>query len=407
MQKIYKDKKQLLDFCFYVFIAVLPFKLILTPIVLGLLIVCYLAFGNKDNLVQRFKKKKTVLLFTAFYLLHAVGLFFSSDLGVNYDRIDTQLLLFLVPIVFLVLDLKLKQINTVKKVYIISCITFCFFAMATLIYNLIANYEHRLDYNFVQTSMYHYHYPYDVLYINTAYILLLFNSYSNRFKLFSSILFFIVVVLSGARMGLATFLLITGIYLLMNFKHFVNLKSILIMLSILILSLILIKNSRYVNDKFFNSLSKIGFNTEKYVSDIGEQYHKLTLRQKLWNSAKEALNESSNKFLGFGPQGSREVLNKIYEENEYDINGINSHNQYLTTTLNNGILGIIILLVLFIIGLVSSLKIRSIQNVLIVLIIAIAFLTESMLERQKGVAFFAIFMTLIFIEAFLGKRLNQ
>lgn len=407
MLKTVKDKKQLVDFCFYLSIAVLPFTLILYPITIGLLIVAYVSFGDKKQFLNRFKGKMPVWILIGFYLFHVLGLFFSTELGIDFGRIDTQLLLLVIPLVFLSIDLKLEQIETAKKVYMMACIVFCIFALITLFYNLIVNYEHRMNYNFVQTSMYHYHYPYDVVYLNAAYILLLFNSFLNKFKLITSLLFFTVIVLSGARMGLAIFMFITVVYLLMNFQRFINLKSILILSGVIILSIVLVKNSRYVNDKFFDSLSKIGFNTNQYVSDIGEKYHKVTLRQKLWSSAKTAFNQSSNKVLGYGPQGSREILNRIYEENEYGISGMNSHNQYLTTTLNNGILGVFILLTIFIVGFTSSLRIKSIQNVLLVLIIAIAFLTESMLERQKGIAIFTIILTLIFLESHLTKKKVQ
>jgi O-antigen ligase len=401
---MYKGKKQLVDFCFYAFIAVLPFTLILTPVFIGLVITFFIPFGDKERFLIRFKEKKIVWILIGFYVLHIIGLLFSSN--INYNRIDTQLLIILVPLVFLALNLKLIQISSAKKIYVISCVVFCLFALLTFFYNLIVNYEHRLNYNFVQRSMYHYHFPYDALYINAAYILLLFNSNFKRFKLVFSILFFTVVILFGVRTGLATFLFITGIYLFFNFKQFFNLKSLLVLLSILLLSFLLIRNSKYVNDKFFDSLSKLGFNTEQYVSDIGAKYHKITLREKLWSSAKEAFNKSPNKILGYGPQGSREILDKIYKKNEYDISGINSHNQYLTTCLNNGVLGLLFLIAIFITALILSFKIKSIQNALLVLIITLAFITESMLERQKGVTFFAVFISLIFIEFYLKKE-NQ
>lgn len=398
MFKTVKYQKQFLDYCFYLSIAVLPFTLILSPITIGLLVAAFLAFGNKEQFFNRFRGRTSIWVLIGFYFFHVLGLFFSAKLGIDFSRIDTQLLLLLIPLVFLSLDLKLEQIHKAKKVYIGSCIGFCILALTTLAYNLIINYEHRMDYNFVQTSMYHYHYPYDVLYINVAYILLLFNPFLNRIKLVSSILFFTFILLSGTRIGLAVFLMINVAYLFMNYKIFLNLKSLIVLISVLVLSIVLIKNSRYVNDKFFDSLSKIGFNTEKYVSDIGQKYHKLTLRQKLWASAKEAFIDSPNKIFGYGPQGSRVILDTIYSQNGYDIKGMNSHNQYLTTLLNNGVLGLLMLFIIFALGFVTSFKSRSIQNVLMVLTMAIAFVTESMLERQKGVTAFAVLLTLIFIE---------
>jgi O-antigen ligase len=399
-----KHKQSVVDFCFYLSIAVLPFTLILTPIALGLLVVVFLVFGEKTQFMHRFKGKISIWILVGLYLLHMLGLLLSIELGFDFSRINTQLLLLLIPLIFLSLNLKLEHIYKAKEVYIISCVIFCILALITLIYNLIINYEHRLDYNFVQTSMYHYHYPYDVLYINIACIMLLFNSYFRPFKLQASILFFIFIFLSGTRIGLASFVFITAIYFFKNFKQFKNFKAVAFFIGMIIFSIILIKNSRYVNDKFFDTLSKIGFNTEQYVSEIGEEYHKVTLRQKLWSSAKEAYNDSLNKIFGYGPEGSREVLNNIYEKNKYSIKGMNSHNQYLTTLLNNGIVGVLILFIIFFLGLRFGVAMKSTQIVLLTTVIIIAFTTESMLERQKGVAIFTVVFTLVFLESYLTKK---
>jgi len=379
--------------------------LILAPIALGLLIAVYLLIGNKQNFLKQVKKKLPILTLVFFYLLYVLGMLYSSKYGISYNRIDTQLFLVLVPFIFIALDLNLKQIDSVKRVYVISCVIFCLVALTTLIYNLIINYEHRQDYNFVQTSMYHYHYPYDVLYLNAAYVIILFNRGIKQFNFLATFLIFIFIVLSGVRIGFVIFAIITIVYLTINFKRLISFKSILIMTAFLFIGILLIKNSKYVNDKFFDSLSKIGFKTEKYVSDIGEDYHKISLRIKLWSSAIKALKSNPNVVIGYGPQGSREVLNKIYEEEGYDkIIDMNSHNQYLTTLLNNGIIGLIILFLIFFLGLYFSLKLKSTQNILLIFITMMAFITESMLERQKGVVFFTVFLSIILLEGTLKLK---
>lgn len=399
------NKNKAIDFCFYLLIAVLPFLLILTPLAVALLIIAYIFIGNKIDFVLRLKTNNYVLLITSIYLLNVVGMFFSIKYGITYKRMEVQLLLLVIPILFIALDLNLNQIKMAKYVYVLSCIAFCLVAMATLIYNVIVNFEHRLDYDFVQTSMYHFHYPYDVFCINTAYILLLFNARLKRLKGVITILFFVFIILSGVRMGVVVFGIISMVYILLNFRIFLNLKSFLVLFVFLIMSVVLIKVSRYANDKFFDSLHKIGFKTEDQVSNIGENYHKVRLRQTLWLSSLKTLENSPNFFIGYGPQGSREPLNEIYKEmgNE-DIEGLNSHNQYLTTLLNNGFIGLFVLILIFTLGLAQSFKKKSLENFLLVLIMATAFMTESMLERQKGVSIFAIFLTLIFLENRLYRK---
>jgi membrane-anchored glycerophosphoryl diester phosphodiesterase (GDPDase) len=83
---------------------------------------------------------------------------------------------------------------------------------------------------------------------------------------------------------------------------------------------------------------------------------------------------------------------------------MNSHNQYLTTLLNNGIVGVLILFIIFFLGLRFGVAMKSTQIVLLTTVIIIAFTTESMLERQKGVAIFTVVFTLVFLESYLTKK---
>lgn len=390
----------LVEVALYVFIATLPFELIFTPIAFGLLIAIYLCFNWKHNIVDSLKQDKLALTPIILYLLAFVHLLFLSKDGFAYSKIDTQLMLLLIPILIVILKLNLSQIQNIKRVFIYAMVAFCILALITLGYNYIANFNNRSHYNFIQTSMYHFHYPYDVLYINAAYTFLIFGDklkYLN--KPLVTTLFFAIIILSGVRLGMFCFALISLFFFFKNFKQLLSFKLVLGVCATLIIGFVLIKNSRYVNDKFFDTLSKIGFNTEQYVSEIGENYHRLTLREKLWSSSKTAFTNSPNKFFGYGPNGSRPVLNEIYINNDYNVeSGMNSHNQYYTTLLNNGILGLIVLLTIIIIALFKSYKANSVENAIIINLILLAFITESMLERQKGVVFFALFISLIFIE---------
>ncbi|WP_028870597.1 O-antigen ligase family protein [Psychroserpens burtonensis] len=389
-------KKQVIDFCFLLFILVLPFELIFSPIAFGLLAFVFLVFGDKKNLFTVIKNHYLASITTLLYAYYVIGMLINGSFDIA--KIDAQFFLFVVPLLFVVLNLSIEQIQKAKIVYVWACIAFCLLALLTLGYSLAVNYEHRNDYNFIQTSMYHFHYPYDVLYINSGYIILLFGMGFKRIKYLLATLFFTIIMLSGVRMGVGVFTLITLIYILVNFKKLLNFKTLALMVFIVLLGFVLVKNSRYVNDKYFDTLNKIGFNTNEYVSDIGEEYHKVTLRQKLWSSACDALSQSPNLFFGYGAQGSREPLNDIYTSRNYKIELMNSHNEYLTTLLNGGIFGLFILISVFILSIIISIKSNSIDNLLIVVIIAIAFITESMLERQKGAVFFAVFITLIIIE---------
>jgi O-antigen ligase len=76
----------------------------------------------------------------------------------------------------------------------------------------------------------------------------------------------------------------------------------------------------------------------------------------------------------------------------------NYHNSYLQTFAANGVFAFIILITLFVYPL---LKIRHhpyrSEASFFLLICALSFMTESMLQRQAGVAFFSFFYSVFFI----------
>lgn len=387
-----------------VFVCSFPFKLILAPVTFVLIVIAFFLEKDYQNFWNNLKSKNGITLILVFFL----WLIFStilSDTKFNYKSIDNQLFMFLIPLFLVGFNLTKTEIYSIKKVYILSWVLFCIYAFVTLAYNLVVNFEHKQDYNFVQTSLYHFHYPYDVLYINIAYIVLIFIPLFKSVKLLFSVLFFVFIFLSGTRMGFFIFSLTSLIFLLLNIKKFLNTKSLLILVFILIISTLSIKNSRYVNDKFFDTLSKIGFNTSSKVSEIGEKYHKISLRQILWSSATKSIKTAPNKFIGYGANGAVKKLNKLYKEKGFNnIEKMNSHNQYLTTMLNSGIIGVLILTSIFIFAIFHSYQLKSLSNLLIIIAIMMSFLTESMLERQKGVIVFAFFLTLIMLE---NRTLNK
>ena len=77
---------------------------------------------------------------------------------------------------------------------------------------------------------------------------------------------------------------------------------------------------------------------------------------------------------------------------------LNTHNQYLQTTIALGMVGFIILVLSLLAPLVQAIKKRNQLYVLFLLLFIINILVESMLETQAGVIFFAFFNSLIFTQ---------
>lgn len=117
----------------------------------------------------------------------------------------------------------------------------------------------------------------------------------------------------------------------------------------------------------------------KIVSSLKEQAvdSNTTYEKELKDYAKDVLISKNNKY-------------KVYLQKQY-----NFHNQYLQTFGEIGIFGFLMLCYLLAHLFIQSIRIKDYLNVFFLLVVGASFLTESMLERQAGVAFFAFFYVLL------------
>jgi O-antigen ligase len=106
-----------------------------------------------------------------------------------------------------------------------------------------------------------------------------------------------------------------------------------------------------------------------------------------------------NWLTGFGTGIGRIELNKTYVSKGYislKKKNTNTHNQYLQYLLDHGIIGFLFLFFLTIIMLIISLKERDYVYTIFIFLLIINFMTESILETQSGIVFFALFNTIFF-----------
>lgn len=380
------------DYCFLSFFAVLPFLDIFAPIVLGLTLFIGLFLKSQSSFISIIKKNKGLLLLMLFFVLAVISLSYTSDFEKSMERLSKMAAYIVVPLAFVSINPSSELLRKAIRVFIYALIAFCSFSLLRLGYHLLVDYEISHWYNFVQDSMYHKYMPEDAMYLNTGLVFVLFGSFQKNFKLLVSFLFLTVIVLFGVRLGLFIFILIATIYFLQNFKELLKLKTLLIIVFGVIASVVLIQQSRYANDKFFDTLQKLGLNTGEQVSEVGENYHDISLREKLWSSALEVIAESP--IYGHGVGDEKNELARVYSQKRYELGRYNAHNQYLSSMIQFGVLGLALLILLFGYLFRLSFQTKSIQIFLVALIMIISMITESYLELQQGVFYFCTFVTL-------------
>ena len=288
------SKNNIAEYSFLGFIGVLPFEDIYGSIMLVITMVFALFFNSQKEFFKILKENKVLWLLVAYYIIAVISLLYSQDLPESLKKLSKLLALVLIPLMFVLLNPSKKLLKLGKKVFVYAMITFSIFSLLKLGYNYIVNHDISHWYNFVQDSMYHKYMPEDAMYLNTALILLLFGDFKKNLKLFIAILFLIIIVLFSVRLGLFLYLLIVTIYFFFNIKSLLNLKSLVIVVLTVTASLLIVSQSRYANDKFYDTLEKIGLKTGDQVSEIGAKYHKMGLREKIWFSSIELIEKKQN-----------------------------------------------------------------------------------------------------------------
>ena len=120
-------------------------------------------------------------------------------------------------------------------------------------------------------------------------------------------------------------------------------------------------------------------------------------RISIWNASFNLIKE--NFLLGVGTGDIQYELNEEYKRmgkrDLYKDNELNAHNQFIETSAENGLIGLLLLLSVF--GLMFGIAVTNgnILYLMFILIIFISFLFETMLNRLAGLAFFSVFSFLL------------
>ena len=128
------------------------------------------------------------------------------------------------------------------------------------------------------------------------------------------------------------------------------------------------------------------------------------IRIQKWLNTFELIAEQP--FLGTGTGDLQDELQKVYKKNHFElayVNKFNPHNQYLQTWATYGIPGLFFLLGIIVVSLRYAWGRKNPLYFILIFLLAFSMITESILERQKGVVFFSFFL-LLFAAYYLNEK---
>jgi len=371
--------------------VLLPFKVKPITVIVFFLLGLYSIFKYR---ISAKIKMKTVFIFSIFFIVYALSLFFSENIQKGFTILVRCIPIFIIPLgySFLTFETRVKFNQVFRKTFII----------ATSIYSiLIFIYLFQLGY-FSQKHDLYYCYSYITfefwgmnehpiyisIFFSVALFFILIEGFKN--KIFNFILFLVLIsgLLILARKGVVvSFCILSGILLFLKRDKKQIAKLVFVFISLMVLSLSIAE----IRNRFLEIFDTSSIVNNKETSS--------GIRYILWNTSAKVIQISD--YLGYGIGDAQAVLSTQLAADGYAVlseENYNAHNQFLQIGLATGIVGICLYLFSLLYFIRIFIKRKNAEGVVFLLFFIFVFLFESVLERQNGIIIYS-FTSCMFIYA--------
>lgn len=396
-------------FIFQAMLLSLPFHRILFTYLALLFFIVFFLYPNFSNLKNNWKKWHWIIgLNTAYFFTLLIGMLYTEDKILGWNNLETKLALLVTPIVaFLGLQLNKQQIEKSLVYFVYSLAIALIICLITAVFRY---YESGDVYEFYYGNLSLFKHPgYFAMYLNFGFVLSIQAAanyaFGRKWLLIALSLFFCFgILLLNSRTAIIVLLLLIPINLWALVKSGFSIRNTIFMLLLLVGGIL-----------YFSTQAKPVANRIKHAQielkeSLGNDNKKLSnsgVRLFIW---KESLNVfKENLFFGVGTGDVRSELLIRYNTNEINVaaeKNYNAHNQFLQAAMATGIFGLIALLMMVMVPLYLGIKHNLLLLIAFYSITFMSFFTESMLERQDGVMYFAVFNVILWFY-FKNNQINQ
>ena len=392
--KNFLNRLEYILLCAIVFVLPLHKKVI--PIVIASFCLVFVINGGLTRILANIRRRYLVVT-SAYYVFLLIGILYSDLLDEALFDIEVKFSLFLFPFLFSGLKFNSRQFSEVFLWFIFGCLLATVICMITAIQYYFNSNDVSVFY-YQQLSVFQ-HPSYFSMYLNFCiyfiYYFMVFNKEEYKIKSdFVSILIIIIfslfIVLLSSKMGLVTLFLVIFTGTLLWF-----LKSRAVFPSIMVFAML--STMIYFSFRFSNQIQG---RLEEAVNSISEDKVTFTTtgaRIVIWKIGLELVQKKP--FFGYGTGDVKHELVEEYKKNNYSHLvefQLNAHNQYLQMLIAIGLIGSLTFWAyLFFPVFDKRFLINSVYLGFMGLIL-INFLTESMLETQAGVVFYAFFNSMLY-----------
>lgn len=331
--------------------------------------------------------------FIFYYLLLCLGLLWTQNYSFAFSKLENKLAFLLLPIFMansrLSISIKaIQQLFVWSTICALSCLEF--YAAYRWLYFKSSN---AIAYFFEPYFTVLMHRSYLASYLVIASIFT-FEKYKQDAK-FSQLLVLLFlafgVLQTGSKTGLIAIVIVGVIYLITALSAKQNLKTNLMLLSFIVIIVAISAFNQKINSRFTAMKNALVQHQTTHNANIESNSTRLIMWKASWEVWKE------NPLLGVGTGDYNDALINYNRQQHNDgvvEKEFNSHNQFLNTGVQLGIIGLLCLFAIFITGYLNEPSL--LWKKLLLLVFFINFLVESFLETQAGIILFCLLLLFIF-----------
>ncbi|MCC9166594.1 O-antigen ligase family protein [Pontibacter harenae] len=361
---------------------------------------------------------KIYLILIIPFIVQSIGFLISDEKGEALYYLERNLSIPLIPIGFALGEHAFKKKHALLffVIFILSCFILNSYVLLYLIINgFFSRFSEDNLYNPIfrnaYTQLTNTHLPYLGIWFLFSCIIIVYILQQEKLKSYYKIVLtligielFVGTFLFSARMAIIAFCLTLVASFILYFK---SIKRTLILLFLLTFTLFLLSKIPTIShriDEIANTSLHPPTGSPWDPQGIN-QYNSTNIRVGIIVCSLDILKE--NWLVGVGRSEVQSSLNKCYTRfpiegyNDYKTVDYNTHNQYIDFWLSSGLIGIILFLSFIFYIFHRSFISKDIFLFGFIMFISISFLTENILSRHSGVAFFALFSSFLFIRNFI------
>lgn len=340
------------------------------------------------------RKQSSGLGTLALFGWYAISLTYSMDLAYGVSRLETKASLLAFPVILLSTAWSRKSILFILRSFV--------YAMLVIAGALVVAASYRY-YQTGQTQWFFYHeltepidlhaiYFANYLVLGLLFVIIIPDLIRKRFWIAALLVVLIFMLTALSLIGFLFLLGLVGGYIELS-KRIRPILVIPILSGMVLLVLVLALTIPGTRKKILQ-IDKLKYT----MSDPDYAWNSITFRLALWECAMPVI--AANPLAGVGIGDENNELQKsfvIHDFREgircnYDV-----HNQYLSTWMSTGVIGLLILLFVLLYPCLKAIGCGDRLMLAFMVMMAISFATESFLSSQKGIVFFAFFYTLLMV----------